>query len=94
MTNPERKNAGIIVRRSTIPSNESKNLIRARPFEASGYKKPAVQMRSTYSIQKINTVIYSITENIPDKNARPENVSIKVTLKNFAERKEHDRINM
>lgn len=69
----------MIVRKSTIPSKESRNLILARHFLLSGYKKAAVHIRRIYSIQKMNTVIYSIAVNKPENCDNCEKVSIKVT---------------
>ena len=66
MTKPDRKNAGMIVSRSTIPSKETRKRSVARPLPIPGYRKFAVQMRSAYSMQKIK-IVYHIPPKITKK---------------------------
>lgn len=79
ITNPERKNTGTIVRKSTIPSNDTRKRSLERPLLLSGYKYSAVHIRRIYSTQKINIVTYSTPLNTVVKNASSSNVCKKVT---------------
>ena len=63
ITNPDKKNTGTMVSKSITPSNEIKKRSFACLLPILGYKYSAVQIRRTYSTQKMPSVTYSIAFN-------------------------------
>ena len=71
--NPSKKNRGSMVKRSTIPSKEKRNLTTdLHPF--SPYRYSAVHIRAIYSIQNIMVVTHSIPRNMGKAGDRDLNV--------------------
>ena len=64
---------------STTPSKDTIKRSLARHLRIPGYKRSAVQMRSTYSTQKINSVMTSTTKKKPDRKSSSSNVCKNVT---------------
>lgn len=63
-TNPDKKKNGRMVNRSTMPSNDIRNLKIAFLRETSGKRRSAVHILRTYSMQKIIIVIKEMASRI------------------------------